>query len=55
MRLLLSLMVLLSLISFGGCNTTPKPHPKVEPAPTNGINNLNMAPPVDTNGRINRF
>ncbi|HVS73574.1 MAG TPA: hypothetical protein VHQ47_20290 [Phycisphaerae bacterium] len=38
-----------------GCNTAPKPHPKVEASPNSTINDLNQPPPVDTNGRINRF
>jgi hypothetical protein len=54
MRLLL-LALLLSLLPLAGCDSTPKPHPKVEASPQSTINDLNLPPPVDTNGRINRY
>jgi hypothetical protein len=55
MRLLLSLFVLFVVVPLAACNVPSKPHPKVEAAPTTTINDLNMPPPVDTNGRINRY
>jgi hypothetical protein len=55
MRLLLLLTLLFAAVPFAACNTPSKPHPKVEAAPTTTINDLNLPPPVDTNGRINRY
>jgi hypothetical protein len=55
MRLLLLPGLLLATLPFAACNTPSKPHPKVEATPQSTINDLNMPPPVDTNGRINRY
>jgi hypothetical protein len=51
----LSIVFLLSMLPLVACNTPSRPHPKVESGPSSTFNDLNQPPPVDTNGRINRY